>query len=155
MLVDGGRGNGMPMWTQEAMHAYTVFMKFLLLSFLLLIILPSAAFAAKVGELPPPTTVQDIPESQETVLSDNNASLNDELKPGTGGAENLRVFRRKDGTVVEEYSIRGRVYMIRVKPPGNLPAYYLYDDEGNGKFERRLPGGYKRTTPPTWVIKRF
>jgi len=129
----------------------------LLATFILLLVAPLCGMATGNGSaLPPPVGVQDSPVAQEIILSENDhASLQEELSPDSKSAEDIRVYRRKDGTTVEEYSIRGRVYMIRIKPPGDLPAYYLYDDEGDGKFERRLPGGYKRTTPPTWVIKRF
>jgi len=125
---------------------------------LFLLAFPVCASAGKdSSELPPPTAVQDTPEARKTIVpeGDNRATLQEELNTGKGGAVDLRVYQRKDGTTIEEYSMRGRVYMIRVKPPGSLPAYYLYDNDGDGKFERRLPGGYKRTSPPAWVIKRF
>ena len=51
--------------------------------------------------------------------------------------------------------MNGRVYMIKVQPPGGLPPYYLYDTNGDGRFNRRLPGDYKMISPPTWVIHRF
>ncbi len=75
----------------------------------------------------------------------------------SGGDANVEVHAstRKDGTKVEEYSHHGRVYMVKVSPPHGLPPYYLYDKDGDGKFERRLLGGQKRITPPEWVIKRF
>lgn len=133
-------------------------MKAMICFALFLLAFPICAFAGgrDNSELPPPTGVQDTPEARETIVpQDDKANLHEELKSGKGGAVDLRVYQRKDGTTVEEYSMRGRVYMIRVKPPGSIPAYYLYDNDGDGKFERRLPGGYKRTSPPAWVIKRF
>lgn len=113
--------------------------------------------AADSGDaLPPPTAVKDTPEAKETV-PDNSGStdLRKELTPQQkkDGAQ-VYVYERKDGAKVEEYSMHGKVYMIHVQPPGNLPSYYLYDREGNGKFER-LPGNYKPLSPPMWVIKRF
>jgi len=56
---------------------------------------------------------------------------------------------------VEEYSLHGHVYMIKVSPAIGTPPYYLYDNNGDGNFERRMPGGYKYINPPEWVIKRF
>jgi len=132
-------------------------MKVLIYFILFLLAFPVCAFADRhSSELPPPTAVQDTPEARETIVPEGGrATLQEELKTGKSGAVDLRVYQRKDGTIVKEYSMRGRVYMIRVKPPGSIPAYYLYDNDGDGKFERRLPGGYKRTSPPSWVIKRF
>jgi len=75
--------------------------------------------------------------------------------PEVGKNVHMRIFKRSDGATVEEYSVRGRVFMVRVKPAGDSPAYYLYDSNGDGVFKRRLPGGYKYITPPVWVFKRF
>jgi len=107
--------------------------------------------------LPPPTGVKDTPEAKETVgaSSSGKTDLHKELSPGENQKDvQVRVFKRKSGATVEEYSLHGHVYMIHVKPAGDLPGYYLYDREGSGDFER-LPGGYKPTSPPMWVIKRF
>jgi len=110
--------------------------------------------------MPPPTEVQDSPEALETVEPPSSAprqeGLRGELSAPAGGS-NVEVYSstRKDGTKIEEYSHHGRVYMVKVSPPHGLPPYYLYDNDGDGMFERRLPGGQKHITPPEWVIKRF
>lgn len=126
------------------------------LAFVLLWLMP--AYAAKdKPELPPPTTVKDTPEARETVPDErSDVNLQKELgSPKSTQGVQIRVYKRKDGATVHEYSVKGRVYMVRVQPSGGLPAYYLYDSDGDGTFERRLPGGYKRIAPPAWVIKRF
>ncbi|MDX8411828.1 MAG: DUF2782 domain-containing protein [Mariprofundaceae bacterium] len=104
--------------------------------------------------MPPPTSVQDSVEAVETASSESSLAGKDAAPANTGDVE-LRVYRRDDGSLVEEHALHGRVYMIRVQPAGNLPAYYLYDSDGDGSFERRLPGDQKHISPPMWVIKRF
>jgi len=64
-------------------------------------------------------------------------------------------LRENDKAQITEYSSHGRVFSIKVQPPGGLPAYYLEDDNGDGTLNKRLPGGYKHISPPMWVIKRF
>ncbi len=66
----------------------------------------------------------------------------------------VRTYKSDDGSTVTEYKSAGRVWMIKVQPAGDFPAYYLYDDEGNGTFERHM-GGNKKLSPPMWIIKRF
>jgi len=106
--------------------------------------------------MPPPSEVQDTPAARETAPAEEKApNLGEELK-GSGKDQQVEVYsyQRKDGAKIEEYSVQGKVYMVKVQPPGGLPPYYLYDRNGDGNFER-LPGGYKRISPPMWVIKRF
>jgi len=109
--------------------------------------------------LPPPTTIHDSDQARETIEEESGETdLNKELSApeskGPDGSE-VRAFTRGDGAEITEYSVKGKVYMIRVQPMGNLPAYYLYDNDGDGLFEQRLPGGYKRPSPPMWIIKKF
>jgi hypothetical protein len=112
---------------------------------------------AEAAVLPPPTDVHKTDEVRETINDDaSETDLNRDLAPPENieGAE-VRSYERKDGSEVTEYSVKGKVYMVRVQPAGNLPAYYLYDNDGDGLFERRLPGGYKRPSPPMWIIKKY
>ncbi|MES0371638.1 MAG: DUF2782 domain-containing protein [Mariprofundaceae bacterium] len=107
--------------------------------------------------LSPPTRVHDSEEARETVNSaSGNTDLNRELSaPEAVEGSEVHSYIRKDGAQVTEYAVKGKVYMLRVQPGNNLPAYYLYDNTGDGKFERRLPGGYRHLSPPMWVIKEF
>lgn len=54
---------------------------------------------------------------------------------------------------VEEYRIKGRLYMIKVTPPHGRP-YYLIDPKGNGQMVR-----YDDLSPnlmvPLWMIFEF
>jgi hypothetical protein len=54
---------------------------------------------------------------------------------------------------VEEYRIGGRLYMIKVIPPGGRP-YYLIDHRGDGMFSRQdsFDSGIR---VPMWVIRTF
>ena len=114
---------------------------------------------AEEDVLPPPTAIHDSDQARETIEKDSGETdLNKELSaPESKGADGseVRAFTRGDGAEVTEYSVKGKVYMVRVKPADNMPAYYLYDNDGDGTFERRLPGGYKTPSPPMWVIKKF
>ena len=117
------------------------------------------AMAEEPDVLPPPTAIHDSDQARETIVSnESEPDLNKELSAPDAskldGAE-VRSFTRDDGAEITEYSVKGKVYMIRVQPSGKLPAYYLYDRNGDGTFDQRLPGGYKRPSPPMWVIKKF
>jgi len=117
----------------------------------------SPAAFAEADVLQPPTAIHDSDQARETVeAAGDKTDLNRELSaPDTIEGGEVHSYERKDGAEVTEYSVKGKVYMIRVQPGGDLPAYYLYDSNGDGVFEQRLPGGYKRPSPPMWVIKKF
>ncbi len=59
-------------------------------------------------------------------------------------------IRKRGEDTVEEYRIAGKLYMIKVTPPGGQP-YYLVDEIGNGNFARR-DGPGQNIRPPMWVI---
>ena len=70
-----------------------------------------------------------------------------ELDPA---AEPQVTIRKRGEDTVEEYRIAGKLYMMKVTPPGGRP-YYLIDERGDGKFARQEgPGTGVR--PPMWVI---
>lgn len=130
---------------------------YLLISGLLVAGFIAAPALAKDDEvLPPPTEVHDTQDSRQTIETSLPAEegLEDALIPDEEEVQ-VRAYTREDGAKVSEYSANGRVYMIKVQPGEGLPAYYLYDTDGDGTFEKRLPGGYKRPSPPMWVIKKF
>ncbi|MDX8408714.1 MAG: DUF2782 domain-containing protein [Mariprofundales bacterium] len=130
---------------------------------LLLLATPAITLAADDAPLPPPTPSSNIQQatahekstanSARHRPSDKQLNANDAANQASSGI-NIRSYSRKDGTHISEYSRHGRVYMIKVKPAGALPAYYLYDNNGNGEFSRR-PGGYKPLSPPQWILKEF
>ncbi|MBL8447629.1 MAG: DUF2782 domain-containing protein [Zoogloeaceae bacterium] len=54
---------------------------------------------------------------------------------------------------VEEYRIRGKLYMVKVTPPHGVP-YYLVDQSGEGQFVRQDGPGNPMSVP-MWVIKSW
>jgi hypothetical protein len=54
---------------------------------------------------------------------------------------------------IEEYRIKGKLYMLRVTPPKGKP-YYLIDQLGRGEFTRQ-EGPAAPTAVPQWVIHSF
>ncbi len=107
--------------------------------------------------MPPPQV-----ESSGQVLHENTIetpdeapNLRDELQePDKNTAVDIRSYKRSDGTQITEYGSNGKVFQIKVQPPGGLPAYYLYR-KANGEFERRRISGAKPTIPPSWILKEF
>ncbi len=114
----------------------------------------SLALAEKAA-LPPPT-VDESTIGEAVDIESNAPNLQQELQsPEEDELVDIRSYQRKDGATITEYAVRGRVFKIKVQPDGGLPAYYLYDNDGDGRFEQRLPGGMKRISPPSWVLKEF
>ena len=140
---------------------YTVCMNLKYLGFPLLFLnlLAVQATAAEDAVLPPPQVQQSAAVSAPQRAGDVQESapnLRDELsKPDGNASADVRSYKREDGSTVTEYAFRGRVYKVKVQPAGGLPAYYLYDRDGNGVFEQRLPGGAKRNSIPSWVLQEF
>ena len=62
-------------------------------------------------------------------------------------------IRKRGEDTVEEYRISGKLYMMKVTPPGGRP-YYLIDEIGNGTFARS-DGPGQNIRPPMWVIHSF
>jgi len=94
----------------------------------------------------------------ETAHDDTDTNLSKELAPpkATSSNSEVRSFTRdEDQALITEYAQHGHVYLIKVQPAGGFPPYYLEDSNGDGTFNKRLPGGYKHLNPPTWVIKKF
>ena len=106
-------------------------MRNLLAILLLTLALPAAA--AQPGNLQP---APDLPPPPDF-------SLDPALEP------QITILKRGTDTV-EEYSIAGKVYMIKVTPATG-PSYYLIDEKGDGKMARQetLDSGIR---PPMWVI---
>jgi len=70
-----------------------------------------------------------------------------------GGAD-IRIITEGDKTI-EEYSLNGKVYMVKIQQKG-FPPYYLIDRDGDGRMDEQVselmgPG----TAPPSWVLFRW
>jgi len=51
---------------------------------------------------------------------------------------------------VEEYSVNGQVYMVKITPAAG-PAYYMVDSDGNGTMDHR-EDDIRNISVPKWVI---
>lgn len=60
-------------------------------------------------------------------------------------------IRREEGKTVEEYSVNGNVYMVRVTPE-NAPPYVLVDTDGDGELQRTDSEIGPHVVPPHWVL---
>lgn len=70
-----------------------------------------------------------------------------------GGAD-IRIITEGDKTI-EEYSLNGKVYMVKIQQKG-FPPYYLIDRDGDGRMDEQvseLMG--PATPPPNWVLFRW
>lgn len=91
------------------------------------------------------------------VAAEEPASLPPPPPPGLGDQEGIepevRIIQREDQTV-EEYSINGQVYMIKVTPK-NAPPYYLIDSDGDGSLESSPTEIEPNLLIPSWVLFRW
>lgn len=60
---------------------------------------------------------------------------------------------RKGRDKVEEFRLRGRLYMVKVTPPHGR-SYYLIDQRGDGRM-RRYDDLSPNLVVPMWMIKEF
>ena len=112
-------------------------MRALLAATLLAAVLPVAAQQAK------PPVLQPLPEPPPPPPGyEHDPALEPQVTIMKRGAD-----------TVEEYRIGGKLYMVKVTPPGGKP-YFLIDHKGDGSFTRQ---DYYDTTvrPPMWVIWQF
>jgi hypothetical protein len=58
---------------------------------------------------------------------------------------------QKEEERVEEYRMRGRLYMVKVTPSVG-PSYYLLDSDGDGRLESRMSQLQSNFVVPSWVI---
>lgn len=89
----------------------------------------------------PPPQLEPVPDAAPT-LSDEQ-----ELTP------RVTIIKRERGTI-EEYRIRGQLYMIKVIPKKG-PAYFLVDTDGDGQLETRNNALDPRFVVPSWMILRW
>lgn len=58
-----------------------------------------------------------------------DAQANEDLQPEV-------TITKRGGDTIQEYSINGQVYMVKITPSKGLP-YYLIDSDGDGSLETR------------------
>ena len=70
------------------------------------------------------------------------------------GVEPEITVRTEDGQTVQEYRVKGKLYMMRVTPKHGRP-YVMIDHRGDGQFVH-APGDLdSRIRVPQWVVKEF
>lgn len=86
--------------------------------------------AKPLEELPPPPLIQGDPAPAPQVTT-----------------------RREGENTIQEYRVKGKLYMMRVIPPHGLP-YILVDHKGDGQFRKQdnLDSGLR---VPQWVLIEF
>jgi hypothetical protein len=64
-------------------------------------------------------------------------------------------IRKEEDKLIEEYSINGRIYMVKVTPDNGLPYYYM-DEDGDGQLELQ-PGdeALNPVRPVYWKLKEW
>ena len=76
---------------------------------------------------------------------------NIDLKENSFSFEPEVTIIRKEDQLIEEYRINGSLYMVKVTPSIG-PAYYLIDQDGDGKLESRTSRLGSGTTTPQWIL---
>ena len=56
-----------------------------------------------------------------------------------------------NGDVVEEYRVAGQLRMVKVTPSRG-PAYYLMDENGDGRLDRSKGASEKDISPVYWKL---
>lgn len=97
-----------------------------------------AAGAAIAAERPPTLPLPEIPPPPGIA----DPSLEPEVS-----------IRHRGEERIEEYRVRGRLYMIKVTPPHGRP-YYLVNFRGDGRFTR-MDDLSPNFQVPLWVISEF
>ena len=119
---------------------------------LLAVSLTAVAFAAAAQSTARPRPQGTLPLEEvpppPTIAQDARATAKDtSLEP--------QVTRREEnGQVIEEYRMRGRLYMQRVTPKHGR-AYVLMDHKGDGSFTKLDNTIDGHLSVPQWVLMEF
>ena len=114
-----------------------------------LAVAPVVATAQTPVELEKPPTVKDGNDQSLEPLPDL-PELPPKVKSGETLEPDVTIIQRERETI-EQYSVSGRVYAIKVSPKGGKP-YYLIDIDGDGHLESRRSDLDPKLLIPAWVI---
>jgi hypothetical protein len=118
------------------------------------------AAAVQAAEEAPPPGTEALPELQVEDRKDAPPAGSDvppelQVAPQEGEAPSPEVTIKRDAKGTrEEYSINGRVYMVKVVPIVG-PAYYLVDPNGEGQFSQQINDVKNPPPTPRWVLLRW
>ncbi|MFZ5492092.1 MAG: DUF2782 domain-containing protein [Pseudomonadota bacterium] len=121
------------------------------------LLLAGTAHAAQ--KAPPPGT-EALPELQVENRDDTPPAGSEvppelQVAPQEGEASSPEVTIKRDAKGTrEEYSVNGRVYMVKVIPAIG-PAYYLVDPTGQGEFSQQINDIKNPPPVPRWVLLRW
>lgn len=90
-------------------------------------------------------------DAGKPVVPDNRPPT---LQPVEEGIEPQVTIRQREGEMVEEYRVNGRLYKVKVFPSRGAP-YILIDHRGDGSFVREEGPGTPGLSVPQWVIGTF
>lgn len=109
-----------------------------LLALLAIAIAPAVTFAqTRTGRQPLPAVPPPPPE----------------MVPFDAALEPQVTIKRRDSDTVEEFRVRGKLYMIKVTPTSGV-SYYLMDRQGDGNFTA-MGSLDSNLRVPQWVIGTF
>ena len=101
--------------------------------------------------LPLTAIAQNLPPADLPPVSRSNADEPDGFDPG--GAE-VNIITEGDKRI-EEYSLNGRIYMVKIQQKGFAP-YYLIDRDGDGRMDEQVSELMGPSAPPpNWVLFRW
>ena len=109
---------------------------------------PPQVEAEQPAPAPPPQSGDDNAQADAEGVP-KPPVLPEPMESGEAIEPEVRIIQ-KEGATVEEHSINGRVYMVKVTPSKGKP-YYLIDQDGDGNLETRK-GIYEDPVVPQWVI---
>ena len=98
---------------------------------------------------------QEIQTPEDTPPASPPAAINSDEPGGfdPAGVE-INIITEGDKTI-EEYSLNGRVYMVRIMQKGFAP-YYLIDRDGDGRMDEQVSELMGPSIqPPNWVLFRW
>lgn len=103
------------------------------------------AAAPAVAQPPPPLPAKVSPPAAPGVPNPNGE--HSDLRPKV-------TIRHERGKEIEEFSIHGQVYMVKVTPKIG-PPYYLVDTNGDGHLNARVNELNPKIMVPQWVLFRW
>ncbi|MEW7979062.1 MAG: DUF2782 domain-containing protein [Candidatus Sedimenticola endophacoides] len=75
-----------------------------------------------------------------------------QIESGEALEPEVTIRESKKGTI-EQYSVNGRVYMVKVTPRTG-PPYYLVDSDGDGQLDQ-IEDSPRSLSVPQWVLFRW